>query len=465
MKMELSRLLVMSPAELEQDIDKKLQENEALELAPQERAVDEDGRVINDRGGADGDFYDSDDIPNTRAVAGDDGYPARRGGGDDRRAPEPRDDDGETIVDHLSEQLMTRNLTAVQRQIVVNILGNLDSRGYLVRDARQIARDMDREDVDEEQVAEMIYLVRSLDPPGIAAFNSQDLLLLQLERMEPTADVETALSIVGDHYDELLEQRMEAIAEALGTTVDEVERVTREVLRRLNTTPAAGYASSAEDVNAAIEPQYTVRVNDYDGTIEATVNNRFPELQVSQSYKLAVADSEAKQLKRQEVKQIKENVASADFYIRMIKMRQETMAGILDFIVRRQRDYLLSGNEADLHPMVLREIAERLGIDTSTVSRATSGQYIDTPHGIIPVRTLFINEGDNIKVALRELIAGESAAAPLTDSKLAELLRSQGFKVERRTVVKYRTELGIASSRERGEASPHPLLKEGETNP
>lgn len=446
MRMELSRIIAMTPAELAEDIDNKLQENFALEVVESEKPRDQDGNVIKERQD-DGDFWDRDNDPGI-SFGG-----LSRGQGDDRPPYEPHDDNDYTIDEHLREQLMADPLTDLQREIIDNIIGNLDSRGYLVRDAASITRDMADKGVTQGQVEEMIRLVRSLDPPGIAAFNLQDLMLLQLDSMELTDDIGTATDIISDCFEELINEKFDLIAAKLDIPQEEVTRIINTVLSHLNLTPAAGFASPAEDVNPDIEPQYIIEYEPGNDVITATVNNRFPELQISQSYKEAVNKDKNKPnltaLERTQDKKINENVATAEFYIRMIKIRQDTMMGILDYVVRHQRDYITSGNEADLHPMVLRDIADSIGVDASTVSRATSGQYVQTPYGLLPMRMFFINEGFNIKHDLQQLIAGEDPQKPLTDSQLAERLKQSGFTVERRTIVKYRESLGIPNSRER----------------
>ncbi len=458
MRLEQSRLIGLSPAELEQDIEKKLLENPALELAADDSAQrSEDGRLIRETPEEQQrkDYWESDDDPNPDEA---DYRAYSRGAGEERPRYELRDDDTPTIDDYLREQLLARSLTDKQRSIIDNIIGNLDARGYLKRDVRQIAGDMAADEVSVAEVDEMVNLVRSLEPPGIAAINLQDCLLLQLERMDATPDVDMAYAIVADHIGELEERQWAAIAAAMGVAESEVTRVTRDVLGRLSPSPAAGFASPAEASTPYIEPQYTIEIDDVTGTIVATVNSRFPELQVSQSYKSA-ADSEParaamSRLERQQRKTMRENVDSAEFYIRMIKVRQQTLRDILDYIVRHQRDFLLSGDPHDLHPMVLREIADSLGMDTSTVSRATSDSYVQSPYGLLPMRSFFITEGDNIKPVLRSIIAAEDKSAPLTDDQLVESLAGRGYTVARRTVVKYRKEMGIANSRERGLTPP-----------
>ncbi len=435
-----SRMLRYNPVEMELDVRHHIEDNPALEAVIDKDSDIDDNRDFTERDAERqrDDYWDADDDPGEGRYRRDNGT---------REAYVPQVSATPTLADYLEEQLIGLKLNDEQQHIMRYIFGCLDNKGYLCDNVQRITMDLgDTINVTEREVADMVNLVRdTFEPAGIAAFNLQDCLLLQLERLPVNGDTDMAFTIVDEHFTALLQEDYSGIARALGTTEDEVRRVTRRVLGKLRHSPAQGFDTGSNDHADQIVPQFIIRTDD-DGTITAEVNNRFPELQVSQSYSAVASQVPTSGKANSQLTDIKRKVESATFYIEMIKMRQQTLLRIIGYIVNHQREYLLSGDEADLHPLVLSDISKALGMDTSTVSRATGDQWVDTPYGIKPMRIFFGNGSGNVKAAIKALVEGEDKSQPLTDAALAQHLSEQGFNVSRRTVVKYREALNIPNS-------------------
>ncbi len=440
-----SRLLQFNPIEMEQDVRHNIEDNPALEVAVADSELTEDGREFSDSSEQmqDNDYWDDDDNP------GESRYlHSNRARSEGLQTPVTQQ---QSLIEFLEEQLAGFKLTDKQEKILRYVFGCLDSHGFLRDNVTRITHDLsDDIDVSEREVGDMVNLIRNrFEPAGIAAVDLQDCLLLQLERLPRTPDTDIVYDIVADHFDLLLNDKYDKIAEAVHSNETAVRQVTRDVLGKLRRVPVRGMFTEDTDHSDDIVPQFIIHVED-DGIITAEVNNRYPELQVSQSYREAASAQHVVTGTKSQIEEIRRKFNDATFYIEMLKMRQQTLMNVIGYIVKHQREYLLSGNEGDLHPLVLQDIADAIGVDTSTVSRATKGQYVDTPYGIKSMRIFFGNGTNNVKIALKKLIESEDPHNPLSDATLAKMLNEQGFDVSRRTVVKYRTSLGFGNSVKRG---------------
>ena len=457
------KLLQMTRMELDTLVTQELVENPVLEdategqeeAAPEEPAEQREAEPEATNGEVD--HEDSIENIDLDAYFGEywesSGYPSMR---EVREAPpfenslthEP------DLYDHLLWQLHMSDVDARQRELCELIIGNLDPDGFLVATVDEIL-DLAAEDdppFGQDELDEALARVRRLDPPGIACRDLRESLLLQLDARGVGAD-DLARRVLEEHWDLFLRRQFPAIAKKLGIDLAELEPAV-ELIKTLETRPGREFASERAhyiepDVHVyRVGGEYVIQLND-DG---------LPRLRVSRAYRRMLqsmrhdsSQSEAKQF-------IKEKIRSAVWLIKSLDQRQRTIYKVADSIVRQQREFLDHGIER-LRPMVLRDVAEDIGMHESTVSRVVSNKYIHTPRGVFPMKFFFHSGidreyGDNIsslsvKRKIEQLVAAEDGKRPLSDSELMRILNREGIQIARRTVAKYRDELGIPSSTDR----------------
>ena len=446
---ELGRLLAMDVNEMAAEVHNAVDGNPALEAAVDDNEVNrrtEDGRQSETSEAIQrNDYADEDDIPpsalwNQRRSAVDGGY-------------EPEVVSEMSLQDYLLEQVHQRNLSAKDDLIASNIVGNIDANGYLLRSARAIADDItfnEGKETETYEVERVLTLVRQLDPPGIAAINLCDCLLLQLQRKKGD-DVRLAERIINQYFDYFAHKRYDDIATALHVERDDVVRVVKNEILTLNPKPgSAYYGGRAEDHSQQITPDFFVTIDGDKLTI--TLNNCIPELSIAESY-----ERENEKFNRQppmtrtgrnQMRLVRDVYMRAKNYLNLLKMRQDTLFNCMREICRRQQEYFFTGDTADLKPMTLQHIADAVGRDVSVISRAMTNKYVDTQWGIKPLR-FFFSEGINgvstteIKEVLRSIVDAEDKHEPYTDAQLCAILRQRGYEVARRTIGKYRDNAGI----------------------
>jgi len=373
----------------------------------------------------------------------------------------------------LNTQLSTLNLTERQRLIANELIGTLDDAGYLSRDIDLVTNDMAfRQGIDasRDEVLEVLRIIQSLDPAGIGARNLQECLLLQLERKisEKSENSEysensegLALEIIKNHFDDFANRRYERICEALGIDEATLDEATALILR-LNPKPGGSEADSASD-NATITPDIILQQND--GELHFFLNDgNLPRLSLNTYYTDLLAEMEThkgtqafKQSDNQALAFLRTKQADAQGFIDLLQQRHDTIVRVMRYIVKHQRRFLLTGNPDLLQPLRQREVAEATGLDISTVSRMANSKYLQTDFGTIPLKDCFskgmaTETGDEVSVEaikqrLSDAINDEDKHAPLSDDALAQLLNSQGYPLARRTVAKYREQLGIPVAR------------------
>ena len=465
----LGTILEKSDAEMEEYIDNKINEIQALE-----KKGDEDG----DDGGY-GDNNESQDRSSRQDNnnRNNDDAESENSGDDDTAAwyrliasNRSRDDEfysptavsEKTLPEFLNDQLGELELDETQQVIANAIVGNLEDDGYLRRSTAEIADDVTFNDgytVNTPEVEEVLKLVQALDPPGIAARDLRECILLQLKRKSQSEDVDLAIAMVEKYFDEMASMRFETIARKLGTTAERIEEVFKHQIRRgLNPHPGSAYGSRS-NLSQQVTPDFDVELDEETGRLTVTLRNNIPALQISESY--ALMNERYKNAKDLSVKEAKEKKTIQDAYqrasmfIEVLKQRQETLFNTMSAIVKCQTDYFLSGDERDLKPLGQQQIAEMIGKDVSVVSRAISNKYVQTRWGVKSLKSFFsedINGGSRHAVVddIKKLIDAEDKAHPLSDDALCERLKAMGHKLERRTVAKYREkELKIPSSSER----------------
>lgn len=367
-------------------------------------------------------------------------------------------DSAPSLTEVLDAQLRRMPLDALMLTAARQVVGSLDSNGWLSRDSLSMATDLEIAEgiaLPDGLMDRAIALVQSLDPPGLAARSLQETLLLQLRRQRDAAgadvpeDLRHALIIVEHHMDALAKHHYDRLCALLHLS-DAQLQAALERIRHLNPRPGAPFNSTPIQSDTII-PDFEVRI-DADGRIMVGLPGGLPELAVEQSFSDALAD--ARRRKVAPDKYIAARVADANMYIRVVRQRQLTLMAVVSAVVDLQRPYFMAdGDPALLRPMGLKEIAASTGLDVSTVSRATSNKYISTPWGIFPMRYFFSEafggdaSGRQIQHALRTLVDNEDKRHPLSDDALCDALHEQGFEVSRRTVSKYRDRLSIPVAR------------------
>lgn len=460
-QLQLMLKLEKNDAEMRDDALNELEANPALELAEDSLAAEqnktEDGEAFTETAEQvqDGDYGSDDDIPPYRLRINN-----RSDEDSDYRAPAVAE---ETLSEYLMAQLLeNEELTPTQEVIAQYVIDNLEDSGYLTRSAAGIADDVTFKadvTVDTAQVEEVIEMVRELDPPGIAAHDLRDCLLLQIERLRGNEVNRTAYALVDRCFDSYLQGgRLPKIVRELQVS-DELLAAAIAVVRHLNPKPASAFAGDrSEERVQQIKPDFEVRVEDGRVSDIALVNT-VPELQVSQSFADGMRLLESTGKAGGEAAYIRDNYEQARNYLNLLKMRQEKLYATIWAIVNRQREYFITGDETSLVPMGLKDIAADTGMDESVLSRATRNKWVDTPWGIKPLRFFFHeamghSSGEavtaiNVQEALKRIVENEDKTSPLTDEQLCERLRAEGFHIERRTVSKYRVALGFPTARRR----------------
>ena len=371
----------------------------------------------------------------------------------------------ETFQDYLMQQLTYRDLTEKQLEIGEYIIGNLDDNGYLSRPVPNIVDDMlftMNITTTEEEVTEVLKIVQELDPPGIAARNLQECLLIQLQRRQeenPYADYSLSIRIIKDCFEEFTRKHYDKIGKKLEVSNRELKPALDEILK-LNPKPADASSSSTKNIHY-ITPDFFVFVND--GQIDLSLDGRnTPELHISKAYMKMLEDFTKSKDSRnmQEAAQfVKQKIDSAKWFIDAINQRQNTLYVTMKAIVEIQKEYFLTGDETKLKPMILKDVADKVGLDISTISRVANSKYVQTPYGTFLLKFFFSEgitneEGEEvstreIKKILRDCVDNEDKSNPMTDEQLMLVLKDKGYPIARRTVAKYREQLGIPVGRMR----------------
>ncbi|MBQ4292248.1 MAG: RNA polymerase factor sigma-54 [Muribaculaceae bacterium] len=481
LKVLYSSLLEMSSQEVEERVKSEIEENPALEKAPDN---DDDYHSDSDPGDGNAPSSDADDgdektnesleSPNSEEVPDYDDYSDRDDTYDDSYIPRANNrsaddnafvpvvaDSDYSLAEYLEEQLGEYSLTDRQREIALTVIGNIDDAGYLSRSLSAMANDLainNDLDVETSEVKEVFDIVRQMDPAGVCAVGLGDCLTLQLRRIEPaTADVTDAIAILSQCDDLSSVSKMNAARMRLGMSKSRYEAAMRRI-RSLNPKPGNLIGSSAvASASQMITPDFDISVDEND-TITVTILNNIPELQISESF-----TDEAEHTfftgntpqQREARKFISANRNNANMFIRVLRMRQSTLFSVMSAIVKIQRKFFLSGDQRDIKPMIIRDVCDITGFDLTVVSRATNGKYAQTPYGIFPLKFFFnepINDSEGassreIASIIKEIIDSEDPEHPYSDQKITEELARRGHNVARRTVFKYReNQLKIPSS-------------------
>lgn len=460
LQVRYGRLLEMNGPEIEDEIRRVVDDNPALEVAPPAaESLDDRGQAYSETAEqmqlAD---YRADDLPPTWGTRGGDYTPSDYAASDYADPLLP--DSGRSLFDTLSDQLADHNLTDLQRQTALYVIGSLDDNGYLTRDAAGMAFDIEDHTgihVTTADIQQMLTLVRTMDPAGVGAVDLRDCLLLQLRRRHGSPTVALAIEIVDHYFDLFSLKHYDRIATALGMADSDVKDAVR-IIRSLNPKPGSDIdPDPSEQRTRHIIPDF--QIDNDNGELTLTLLNNIPELVIEQTFR---DDADLPSLRRDREASlfIRQKRDEAREFMRMVSMRQQTLFNVMSAILRLQRDFFVGDElESLIRPMILKDIANITGYDLSVISRATAGKYVATPRGVYPLK-LFFNERPTddgststhaITAALRDLIEGEDKTHPLSDEELTRLLAERGYDIARRTVAKYRERLGFPVARLRRE--------------
>ncbi len=475
----LMKLLQIPSIALEQRIKQEIEENPALEESGElEEAVDSDDEFDNmeDRDEPEGeeieeietkdsdDEFDLDDY-----ISDDDDIPSYKLSANNRSA----DDDhrevpfvsGTTFQDFLISQLGWRSLDDKKYQIALNIIGNLDDSGYLNRDINSIVDDLafsQNVQTNKEEILEVLKLIQDFDPAGVGARNLQECLLIQLKRIEdPDRAVENAILIIERYFNEFTKKHYEKILKKSRMTNDDLKAAMEEILK-LNPKPGNSLSETVK-TNHYIQPDFIIYNNN--GDLELQLNSKnAPDLRLNRTYVdmlEAYSNSKNKNQHKETLTFVKQKIDSAKWFIDAIRQRQNTLRVTMEAIMNYQREYFLTGDETTLRPMILKDIAEIVNLDISTISRVANSKYVQTPFGTFLLKSFFsesmqTESGEEvstreIKKILSDCIEAEDKSKPLTDEQLTGILKEKGYNIARRTVAKYREQLNIPVARLRKE--------------
>lgn len=452
----LGRLLEMNMVQFEDEVRRELDDNPALELKNGETDKETDDFNETPEQLQLADYADADDIPYYKLEALN-----HEAGGTAFDPASVMPDDSDSVLDILLRRLSNETeLQPDELNVARYIIGNLDSNGYLTRSLEDIADDMainEGIEVSRNKLIKAFEAVRALEPAGIGAIDLRDCLLLQLDRLEPTPEVLTAILIIKDNFELFAKKHYDRLGNAVGTSASDLERALR-LIQSLNPKPAASLAGTP-DSSPHIIPDFIL---DYDAMTElftVSLSGRQPDLGIEESFSATHQAGERGSSEADAF--IKKKRDEATSFIKLAEMRGATLLAIAKTIVSKQSAFFASGDPAEIRPMILKDISAVTGLDISIISRAVAGKYILAPHGVYPLKYLF-NERSSassdtssleILEAIKKLINSEDKSSPLTDQELTEKLQASGYDIARRTVAKYRERLGYPVGRLRKQFS------------
>ena len=478
-QIQVIRMLELPSIELCQRINEELQENPALEEGHDEAEIqaqadnyDEfDESYMPEDGYEDGRQREplQNDEFNYEQYVSDDETPSYM------LQPQysPADNDsrevpiigGSSLIEELKSQIYLTKMTKPQRHIAKWVLGNIDDDGYLRRTTEQLVDDImfqEQLSVTDEEMEDIVRQIKQFDPPGIASANLQECLLRQLEVKgdeAPSESIDLAYKILRDHFEAFSKHHFDKIIQRLECTEEEFQAAVQEIVH-LNQKPANAFTGNVyETQRETIIPDFTIEERDEELYVVLNTGD-IPELHVSREYSNMLEEySRMPNTKetRQATSFIRQRLNAAQWFIDAIKQRNETLMKTMTAILQAQYDFFLDGEETSLKPMVLQDIADKTGYDVSTISRVSNSKYVQTRFGIYPLKYFFSEsmtnaEGDEvstreIKKILQELVDSEDKQKPLTDEQLVAAMETHGYPIARRTIAKYRDQLGIPVAR------------------
>lgn len=463
-QIQLMKLIQLPTQAFEQRLKQELEENPALESGKAESEAMDD--VYDDAydDSSDSETIETDDI-NIDDYLSDDEIPDYR-----TQANNYSSDDEEKSIpyaagisfnQYLINQLNTVYLDDEEWAIAEFLVGSVDESGYIRRPLGDIMDDLAFTQniyVEEKKIESVLKVVQDLDPPGVGARSLDECLIIQLKRKEQKPSVELAINILEKSFDQFTKKHYDKLIQKHHVSEAELKDAISEI-ERLNPKPGGSYSGGTRMIEHIV-PDFSIKI--VDGELELTLNGRnAPELHVSKEYSNMLEGyknaKEKSKSQKDTVLFIKQKLEAAKWFIDAIKQRQQTLYITMKTIMDYQEEYFLTGDERKLRPMILKDIADKIDMDVSTVSRVANSKYVDTPYGTKLIKDFFSEAMKNeqgedvstkeIKKILETVIGDEQKKKPLTDDKLAKILKERGYPIARRTVAKYREQLGIPVAR------------------
>ena len=461
-QIQLMKLIQLPTQAFEDKIKQEIEENPALESGKETKdSLDEDNSKEYEDDGNEtietdiniDDYLSDDETPSYKLQSNN-----YSDSDEDKHIPYAS---GTSFNQHLKNQLNTFTLNDHERQIAEFLVGSIDESGYIRRSIEDIVDDLAFTTniyTNEDEVSDMLKIVHQLDPAGVGATSLEECLLIQLKRKKETEERALAITILENAFDHFVKKHYKKLLQKFNITENQLKEAILEI-EKLNPKPGGSYAGSNKIVEQIV-PDFSIRI--VEGKLELTLNSRnAPELHVSSEYNNMLKGYKESKDKSKSQKDavmfIKQKLDAAKWFIDAIKQRQQTLLLTMNAIMYRQEEYFLSGDERKLKPMILKDIADKINMDVSTVSRVANSKYVDTPYGTKLIKEFFSESMKNdqgedistreIKKILQNVIEDESKKKPLTDDKLSAILKEKGYLIARRTVAKYREQLDIPVAR------------------
>lgn len=465
-QIQLMKLIQLPTQAFEQRLKQEMEENPALDSGKDnnedeyesefENNEDEEREIIETEINVD-EYLSDDEIPSYRLNANN--YSADD---EDKQIPYAS---GTSFNQYLKSQLRTFRLDDSEWEIAKFLVGSVDESGYIRRSVSDIVDDLAFTQsiyTDEKTVEKILSMVHELDPAGVGARTLQECLLIQLKRKTPTENIQLAIDLLEKSFEQFSKKHYQKLLVKFDISEEQLKAAIEEI-EHLNPKPGSSYSTNTRVVEHVV-PDFAIRIKD--GELELTLNGRnAPEMHVSREYNNMLKgykeSKEKTKAQREAVMFIKQKLDAAKWFIDAIKQRQQTLFVTMSAIMQHQKEYFLTGDERNLKPMILKDIAEEIDMDVSTVSRVANSKYVDTPYGTKLIKEFFSESMKNdqgedvstreIKKILEITLEEEDKRKPLTDDKLAKILKDKGYPIARRTVAKYREQLDIPVARLRKE--------------
>ncbi len=451
LQIQTIKLIELPIQELEQRVKTELEENPVLDDTPDPNRDDDEPKDVSID-----EIDENDPIPSYKLKVNN--Y------GKDERPQYNTFSVKESFTQSLMEQLGYRNLSRHDYDVAAFVIGSLDEDGYLRRDIDSIVDDLSfRANIEStpEEVLRMLAVIQEFEPAGVGARNLQECLLLQLRSLKQTREVQLAGTILRDFFNEFSNRHFHKIINRLGLSEQEMKAVMARIVK-LNPAPGGQIDDSYNDQAQQIVPDFILDIED--GELKLSMPRfSIPEIRVNRKYAELLQDAQgsSQREKKEAATFVKQKLDSAKWFVEALKQRHNTLECTMNAILEYQHDYFMDGDESNLRPMVLKDIAEKTGFDISTISRVVNSKYIETHFGIFPLKYFFSEGLENqdgeevstreLKKSLRECVDAEDKRRPLTDDQLVAEMNKRGYKVARRTIAKYRDQLDIPKARLRKE--------------
>ncbi|NEV92565.1 RNA polymerase factor sigma-54 [Psychroflexus sp. YR1-1] len=463
-QIQLMKLIQLPTLAFEQRVKQEYEENPALDAGKEKdeyedefkNETDDDHDIIETDFDVD-DYLSDDEVPSYKLKANN--YSADD---EDKQVPYAS---GTSFSQYLKTQLQTFTFKGDQEDIAFFLVGSVDDSGYIRRSLIDIVDDLAFTQniyTDEASVEKALKIVQSLDPAGVGARDLRECLLIQLQRKDKTESVSLAYRLIDEAFDKFSKKHYDKLLQKFSISEEKLKKAIEEI-EHLNPKPGASYSGNSKSVEHVI-PDFAIHIKN--GELELTLNGRnAPEMHISRDYSNMLKGYKAAKTKTKAQKEavffIKQKLDSAKWFIDAIKQRQETLYSTMYSIMMHQEEYFLTGDERTLKPMILKDIAEKIDMDISTISRVANSKYVETPYGTFLIKSFFSEsmkneEGEEvstreIKKILEMTLESEDKKKPYTDAKLASILKDKGYPIARRTIAKYREQLDVPVARLRKE--------------